>query len=162
MKLLSKIIIALFLFGCNQTNSNKEVVANADSSASFIPDSNYVIIEYDSQKHQYIIENGQPTDLSIDELVEIEVIIDSAIKKHNSTIDSSFQVSTSDYKRQYLPNINEDGDKVIWINFNCGSWWDEFEKDEIIEVMDGGNCHFELTINLTKGSYYNFFVNGYA
>ncbi|MAC95269.1 MAG: hypothetical protein CMC96_07195 [Flavobacteriales bacterium] len=163
MKQILTLSVILILFSCNQsTNNDNKITTTVDSSVSFIPDTNYVVIKYDERKHDFFIRNGKTTELTISELIEIEGIIDSAINKHNLNVDSMFQVSTIGYKRQYLPYLNEKGDKVIWINFNCGSWWNENDKEELVEVVDGGNCHFELTINLTKGSYYDFYVNGYA
>jgi hypothetical protein len=35
-------------------------------------------------------------------------------------------------------------------------------RKELFDVMDGGNCFFELKINLTSGKYYDLNVNGDA
>lgn len=68
----------------------------------------------------------------------------------------------SEYKRQYLPLINENGDKVVWVNSFCSipeGWnW----HTDILGTNDGGNCYFNLTLNLTKRSCEEMSVNGYA
>jgi hypothetical protein len=162
MKTFLILTLSLIIIGCSNEPQNKESLGSASNEEKFLPDSNYVVIQYDNQKHQYKFETGNSTSLNVEELKQIAQILDSAIDEHNKKVESHFQISTLDYKRQYLPILNENNEKVIWINFNCGTWAEVFEKDEIYEVMDGGNCHFNITINLTTKTYYNLFVNGYA
>ena len=73
---------------------------------------------------------------------------------------SNLTIEFSDYKFQFVPVINEKGEKEVWANSFCG----EFEnwKTQIVQVDDGGKCFFNLYINLNQKSYYRFSVNGYA
>ena len=65
------------------------------------------------------------------------------------------------YKRQYMPIINKYGEKEVWVNCFCEHWnWDL--KTRPVEVRDGGNCFFNLKINLSKNIYYNLMINGDA
>lgn len=62
------------------------------------------------------------------------------------------------YYRQYIAVITAAGDKEVWINCMCavasGKW-----KKQIIRTKDGGNCYFNLKINLTQKIYYDLIVN---
>ena len=57
--------------------------------------------------------------------------------------------------------FNHKGEKEVWINGFCNTW-DKNWKTEIILVHDGGNCYFNLKINLTSGECFEISVNGYA
>lgn len=62
------------------------------------------------------------------------------------------------YYRQYVAIINVAGEKEVWINCMCaigsGNW-----KKQIIRTKNGGNCYFNLKINLTQKIYYDLIVN---
>lgn len=65
------------------------------------------------------------------------------------------------YKIQYIPYINVQGEKEIFINGFCSSvglrW-----KRRLIFAADGGNCYFSLRINLSTGDCLNVSTNGYG
>jgi len=63
------------------------------------------------------------------------------------------------YKFQYIPVITKSGEKQVWVNAFCTSHGIDWSKD-IIGVDDGGNCYWNMIINLTKKTYHNFMVNG--
>jgi hypothetical protein len=77
------------------------------------------------------------------------------------------------YFRQYAGFINENGDRVIHINFywdrytvfdRIKGYWDdrlEYTSDYSV-VMDGGYRHWNVNVNLTTKSLYNLSVNGVA
>ena len=64
----------------------------------------------------------------------------------------------SGYKFQYLPIVNSKNEKIVWINAFCGEQKDWVK--EIISVDDGGNCYWQVFINLTNKTGYQFTVNG--
>jgi len=72
-----------------------------------------------------------------------------------------FVIDLKKYKRQYIAVINSKGEKEVWVNCFCDTWKKNWRK-ELIFVLDGGNCYFNLKINLTKGEYYDLMVNGDA
>ena len=55
--------------------------------------------------------------------------------------------------------VNNKGEKVIWINCFCNDCNKNWKK-EIIIVKDGGDCYFNLKINLMTKKYYDFLING--
>lgn len=65
------------------------------------------------------------------------------------------------YKIQYVPFLNEKGEKEVWINGFCSSFDSDWRKD-IIHVFDGGNCYFTIRLNLSTGKCISAGTNGYA
>ena len=116
----------------------------------------YVIIDYD--KSNNIFKNAKPTVLNDKELSNIERILEDAVSQYN--LFPKNHLDLNKYKKQIIPIINKFGEKEVWIN--CFCQYNENWKTEIIRVDDGGDCYFNLKINLTKSKYYDFFVNGRA
>jgi hypothetical protein len=63
-----------------------------------------------------------------------------------------------DYMRQYL-GIVVDGQEMIYANFFCTinemDW-----HTEVVFVMDGGDCFFQVTYDPQSGDFSNLSVNG--
>jgi hypothetical protein len=72
-----------------------------------------------------------------------------------------FIIDLRKYKIQIVCVVAPNGKKVAWLNGLCGAFERDWTK-EILEVEDGGNCFFNLKIDLTNNRYYDFFVNGDA
>ena len=62
------------------------------------------------------------------------------------------------YKVQLVPYLNGKNQKCVWVNCFCDEI--EYWKKDIVLVDDGGTCYFNLKINLDKGKYFDFAVNG--
>jgi len=70
------------------------------------------------------------------------------------------------YLRQYFGYINENGERIISINFffwntsdnKSGKRW----LNEAIDVSDGGNRYWQIKINLTTQESFDFYINGEA
>ncbi|OJJ18224.1 hypothetical protein BKI52_25720 [marine bacterium AO1-C] len=71
-----------------------------------------------------------------------------------------FLINLTQYKRQYVAVINTQGQKEVWVNCFCSADFDW--RQEIVTVLDGGKCFFNLKINLAQKQYYDFAVNGSA
>jgi hypothetical protein len=69
-------------------------------------------------------------------------------------------LKASGYHYQIVTVIDEKGEKLVWINALCESI--DFWRNEIAIILDGGNCFFNLKINLNKKEYFEFAVNGVA
>ena len=93
------------------------------------------------------------------ELTLVESILSHCIADYNKEHNSS--INLSEYKRQYVVVINKLGEKEIWINCLCHTNNLKWRK-EIITTGDGGSCYFNLRINLSKRTCYQFIVNGIA
>lgn len=135
------------------------------------------IFPYDSS-YYWIFKQGRPADLMPGDLDTIEILLVDCIDQFNSVQEKRFQkmkaefpdlnlprqnfiIELKKYKRQYMPVINNRGEKEVWINCLCETRNTDWQKN-LIMVKDGGNCFFNLKINLTTGRYYDFRVNGEA
>ena len=138
--------------------------------------STYVILKFNT-KDTWLFKSAKPTSLSNNEIQAIEGILKKCIDKHNIYQEKEYKknsqkypeynfnrgdfiIDLSRYKRQYIPVINSRGEKEVWINCLCSSEWHKYWRDEIVMVMDGGNCYFNVIINMSKKTYYNLMVNG--
>lgn len=170
----------IFLTACNRQlkQSDQTFDKQIEPSNFEIPDSTYVILEFKSDWY-WLFMDAKPTTLSENELSEIESIIGKAVKENNEQqlqelethnneypdnkwTETGFELKTKGFKRQYVPVINKDGQKEIWINFFCNDWGNENWKSDIMEVDDGGNCYFNLKVNLETKSFSELSINGYA
>lgn len=151
-----------------------------------IDTSRYAILNADSVHADQIIDGvHKSTNLSNDELVQVEHFIHRAVAVYNTNVQVSYEkdlktakVRHSEgevydhkikgfekYYKQLITYIDPRNDKIVWVNCFCDI--DEFDlrktwRKSIVLVMDGGNCFFQLKINLTKGTIYDFRVNGVA
>jgi hypothetical protein len=180
MRILVIISIIAILSACNNTKEkgNSEVNQTTAEPKFDLPKSEYVILPYDTSWY-WVFKGAEQTELSKSELVEIEKIIENAVvennkqqndelTKHNNTYpdnqwtETGFELKTKGFKRQYVPVINENGEKEVWINFFCDDWGSENWKSDILMVHDGGNCYFNLKVKLTNKTYSELSINGYA
>ena len=115
------------------------------------------------------------TELSKAEFNLVEKKIKECIGNYNSKIVAGFKkrgenrkntkmyqiMELKNYKIQYVPYLNEKGEKEIWINGFCNNFNMDWKK-EIIYVFDGGNCYFTIRLNLSTGECIEIGTNGYA
>jgi hypothetical protein len=120
-------------------------------------------------------ESTMTTTLSTTELDAATRLLTKCITDYNDQIREGFkkrgekkryarmyQVMTlSKYKVQFVPYLNEKGEKEIWINGFCSDY-DIDWKTEIVHVFDGGNCYFTVRLNLTDNKCIAVGTNGYA
>jgi hypothetical protein len=126
---------------------------------SNIDTSQYAIIKYGSYR---IYDGAKPSTLIQDEINEIEFLLIEAIQKYNSDSKHSSKIMPlNKYKLQFVPRINNKGEKEVWVNSFCETGGHDWKK-ELIIVEDGGNCYFELDINLTTKQYYGLGIGAYA
>ena len=111
------------------------------------------------------------------DLIQIEKILKKCINEYNFYQEKRFQklnqkhpdfklsredfiIELEKYKRQYVSRVNIRGETEVWVNCFCVASKDWRTKVEVVD--DGGNCFFNLKINLTTGRYYDLAVNGVA
>lgn len=74
--------------------------------------------------------------------------------------DLSFELKH--YFKQCIAVKNQNNEREVWINFVCNPKDVEELKYFIIWTHDGGDCYFNIKINLDKEECYDFWVNGEA
>jgi len=135
------------------------------------------ILPFDKTQY-WVFKDSKPTDMTNDDLQKIETILNKCISDYNPDQERQFKeinnkhpeyklnkknyiIDLTRYKRQYVAILNSKGEKEVWVNCFCDTWNSDWKKD-LIFVKDGGNCYFNLKINLTTGQYYELMVNGDA
>lgn len=63
------------------------------------------------------------------------------------------------YWRQYVGYVNTKGERVVWVNAYCDSAPPE---RGIHFVRDGGDCYWQVKMNLTRKKIYDLSINGEA
>lgn len=122
--------------------------------------SNFVVFDYNAKEHHWIFKNALAVKLSEDEITEVKTLVKKAVDTYNlKQTDSRTVINLQEYKFQFLPITNEKGEKEVWVNAFCST-----EKDwqkQIVFVLDGGKCFFQVFTNLTQKSF-DLSVNGAA
>ena len=118
-----------------------------------VSDTNCAIIAY-NPLYYGIFKDASAATLSAKELYTVDSIYAYCKNDHRNEL-----ISTAHYKRQYMVVLNKKGEKEVWVNCFCWNYGADW-RNTIVSVDDGGNCFFNLKINLTKKEYYNFDING--
>jgi len=173
-------VLAFNFISFGQTNK-KGTTKNAETSKVEVDTSVIAIMKLDNSTNNFlgIFKSFRPTELTSNDLEKIETILLNFTKDYNRELkklyeklrakfpdsdefsELNFIIELSRYRRQYYAITNEKGEKEVWINCFCHSWGENWRK-ELIFVFDGGNCYFNLKINLETGKYYDVRVNGEA
>jgi hypothetical protein len=174
--IILNIALTICLTSCGQTqseNKNQE----RQTKNNVVDTSIIAVLPFDTT-HHWIFKDSKPTNLTNDDLQKIETILIKCINDYNPDQEKQFKeindkhpeyklnkknfiIELARYKRQYIATTNSKGEKEVWVNCFCDTW-DTDWKRSLIFVHDGGNCYFNLKINLTTGTYYELMVNGDA
>jgi hypothetical protein len=169
-------ILTLGFTAYSQTVSDIEKLKT--SKTIFKIDTSIITILPFDKDMSWAVKTGKKTDLTTNELLQIENLINKCISEYNLKQKIQFQklndehpkykldknnffIDLINYKRQYIATLNINGEKEIWINCFCDKPPKNWRK-KLVMVLDGGNCYFNLKINLTQNNYYELFVNGDA
>lgn len=168
-------IFLILILSCNGNKKTDKTANEQNTQSEFkLAKSDYTVLTY-QPKWYWMFENVEPAELSESELIDIEKILRIAIKENNDSrkialknnpnkelFESRYLLKIDGFKRQYVPIINNEGQKEVWINLFCDEHGMEYWKNELFEVEDGGNCYYNLKINLETKKYYDLSINGYA
>ena len=167
----------LFFFQITFAFGQKKMSESKIRNQKLIDTSKIAIIPFEKSKSWFFKEN-QPTSLTSKDIEQIEELITLCIFKYNSKEQKIYNqieknkvenkeyfekncIDLSKYKRQYVATINSKGEKEIWVNFFCDTFNSDWKK-EILVVFDGGNCFFNVKLNLKKKKYFDLIINGVA
>jgi len=99
----------------------------------------------------------------ISDIVTAEKLLnDCYVQEKTGTVNHLLGKTLEEYNKQYVGAVEENGEKTIWINCFCKKYEKDFPdwKKQIIGVADGGNCFFNLKINITRNVFGLLQVNG--
>jgi hypothetical protein len=161
MKILNLILILFIFISCKEikTSENVAIILDQTNNKTFI------------YNH---LEIWTPNQLEIDlaERIILKVINDHKTQYNVKEIFANI----NDYRHQIVPVIYKDNRRVIFVNSLCKSFvenplpslypnkekkkeiaWKEF----VYNVHDGGNCFWNVMIDIDKKEYFDFRVNGF-
>lgn len=170
-------ILLILISSCKESVKTDETNIKQKTQIAFqLPNTEYTILTYNPKWHWTFKEDVQPSQLNQSELIEIEHFIKTAIKQNNELqknnlnnhnkkypddqiTQTGYELKLKGFKRQYIPIINDEGQKIVLINFFCDALEEEDWKTKIIQVEDGGNCYYNLKVNVTTKEYYELEIN---
>tara|TARA_B100000949_G_C14048314_1_gene352486 strand:- start:63 stop:614 length:552 start_codon:yes stop_codon:yes gene_type:complete len=179
IKLITSLNLIILLISCGSkiNHEPKEVeYSNILLNEHNVDTSLIAFLPYELSKNK-IFKDARQASLSKFELNEIEILLIECIEKYNLEQKGKFEkfdrrvieeynididrstIDLKKYKRQYISVVNSYGQKEVWINCFCIPAI-EYWKESIVNIDDGGNCFFNLKVNLSKGEFYDFNVNG--
>ena len=167
---MTKLIVSLFLlssiaFACGQHHVSKK--ADSDRNEPLSYDTGRIAILSIDTTNTWVFKDATAIHLTNQDLQTTERLLKDCINVHNlgqdTTNEFSEYIDLKKYKLQYIPFLDSNGDKKVYINGFCGLDWEfGYWKQTLVQVMDGGSCFFHLSVNLTKKKYEQLFTNGYA
>ena len=157
------IVIGLLNFIISKAQSDFVILENQQTISELI------------KTYKILPESSKITKLTQTEFNLVKKISKDCIENYNNKVTEGFKkrgekkkyakmyriMELKEYKIQYVPYLNEKGEKEIWINGFCSDFDTDWRK-EIISVFDGGNCYFTIRLNLSTGECLEIGTNGYA
>jgi hypothetical protein len=163
--LLSLSICLVYSLGLCKTShykTSKEV-----SKQQVVIDTNEVAIIPFNQDMWWVFDSSyKAASLLNDEIELVDKLLQKCLSDHNRELqqDNQFRwvidFTTRRYQKQYVAVVNKKGEKIVWVNGFCSP--KERWRTEIVSVMDGGPCYFNLKINLASMECFDLRVNGLA
>lgn len=89
---------------------------------------------------------------TLDEQLATKLLIEYL--QNNQTIQDLWE-----YRAQYFGFMNTDNEKVILANFFCRNISESDWKKDVIITLDGGNCYFQIKVNLDTEATYDLQIN---
>ncbi len=180
---MKNLFILIFLFSilsCNSRTGTSKDQELTISEKRFLDSLDYNILKFDWDSHHFLFPKSfKQTELTEREILECENLLKIFIADYNTEAKRDFQEDTKNnptiefklyrytielekYGRQYIPVISDKNEKIVYINFFCDPNEYNFRDKRLIIVMDGGNCYFQLKINLKQKKIFGLMVNGTA
>jgi hypothetical protein len=119
----------------------------------------YALFTYDSSFHKMFRSDCSHYDLKTSDLIKVDSVINSCIKENRESIKKPI----TQYIKQCVAVKDSGNEVIVWVNLICGrkeSWTNYYYN--IIKVHDGGDCFFNLKINLNTLKYFDLIINGLA
>jgi hypothetical protein len=152
MKYLYFIVFGAF-FGCKKGNPVpvKKTVVQQDTI--LLPPAPFAVDTTDGEQYKVVLENEDFKELRIStsELKQADILLSKSVAAYNK-LHADNPVDLRYYKRQYVPAVNDKGDKEIEIHGLCVTMGDKWKK-YAERVSDGGKCYFFVVVNLASNTF---------
>jgi hypothetical protein len=98
------------------------------------------------------------------DIIEAERLLSARFLKEKAEGHFETERLFKNYTRQYHGSIDENGKRIIWVNCFCGkrNAKDEIWETQDITVSDGGDCYFNVKIDLKEKKCFDLEINGKA
>lgn len=117
----------------------------------------YSFFTYDTAFYHHVFPREMISyDLTNEDLIKVESILKSCVK------ETDLEFKLTDYFKQCIAVRNKNNEREVWINLLCNPRDVQKLRYFIIETNDGGDCYFNVKLNLDKGECYDLRVNGDA
>jgi len=169
--------IAYIILG-SCTNSLKKTSGNEINADSLLREKLRYTVLTDMKEIHEVIDGSKilwkPTSI---QLQTIESIVIQAIgeKNKNGYYKNLSAEKFRNYYKQYVCYIDKNGDSLVYLNAFCvlenlpvidangKASVHKFDwQHQMMFVLDGGDCYWNIVVNLTKRKYLRFSVNGVA
>lgn len=125
--------------------------------------SKYAVLPEDQEAiRSFFGEGCRFTKLENADFIEIDTILKKAIEKREKKGGYDLVRNPDTYYKQVIAGVNEKGEKEVYLNCLCSVANKKDWKKVFIMVLDGGNCYFQVRINLKTKKIISFVVNGLA
>ena len=110
--------------------------------------------------NSWLVENHGFWTPSVDDVLKLEEGIAEYLS-HNPTQfydQAPVWERLDEYQRQYI-GLERDGGKIIYGNFFCDNLGKDW-RQELVAVLDGGECYFQVEYDVGSGMFIKLWVNG--
>jgi hypothetical protein len=167
-----------FLISCGESKTETNALPAENPVPLVSADTvDYAVLPSDSSSH---LITGFPRNLEtatlnaadqrlMDSLMQVLVadynnkLLSQKPKAADTTALAPSPIDLKDYKKQYIAVINAKGEKEVWANCFCKAIEKRIEfvdwKKIPVKVIDGGNCFFNVKLNLAQRKAYDLKVN---
>ena len=157
--ILQILFLSIFI-SCGEVENKPE--QQTENITENLVDTPYVIIPFNPSEYTRFDNTYSATSLSQSEVYKVDSIVNVCIQTNQRNLPPAlkkhFEIDFSKYKRQYVTVLNESREKEVWVNCFCINPATDWTK-EIVLAKDGGNCYFNVIINLRNMSCRDFAIN---
>lgn len=88
----------------------------------------------------------------------VKSLVKNVIKSHNSNMVYLRLMEVDSYDIQVVPYISITNEQKFWVNCFCieENYW----REKIVQVNDGGNCFFNFIGDVDNMIYSHLYING--
>lgn len=153
------LFLSLLSLGCTnhkETKTEDEIVSVKDLSfvkSDTLKERNYIAVFDDNTNNK--------AELSPSELKIVNKYLIKAVKEYNEKQEQKYKLDLKNYFRQYFVSTDSNGEKIVKVFCFC-EHYDGIWRTERLTVRDGGNCYFNVNINITKPHHAELRTHGIA
>jgi len=135
-------------------------------SPTMAANQNWVIFTKDQSEEMriesWLVESDEFWTPSIDDIVTLEEKLTEYLMQNSKQFYRQPPVwqRLDEYQSQYI-GLERGGRQIIYGNYFCSSGSKDWRRN-IVEVIDGGDCYFQVEYDVENGLFINLRVNGEA